>query len=83
VEQTGIKTLVIAGGVSANTELRNKLAKLMEKHKGQVYYPRHEFCTDNGAMIAYAGAQRLQKYGDRDLLIKARPRWSIEELPAI
>jgi len=83
VEQTGIKTLVIAGGVSANTELRSKLAKLMEKHRGQVYYPRHEFCTDNGAMIAYAGAQRLQKYGDRDLLIKARPRWSIEELPAI
>jgi len=83
VEQTGIKTLVIAGGVSANTELRKKLAKLMEKHKGQVYYPRHEFCTDNGAMIAYAGAQRLEKYGNSDLLIKARPRWSIEELPAI
>jgi N6-L-threonylcarbamoyladenine synthase len=83
VEQTGIKTLVIAGGVSANTELRNKLAKLMEKHKGQVYYPRHEFCTDNGAMIAYAGAQRLEKYGNTDLLIKAKPRWSIEELPPI
>ncbi|MFT6529935.1 MAG: N6-L-threonylcarbamoyladenine synthase [Psychrosphaera sp.] len=83
VEQTGIKTLVIAGGVSANTELRSKLAKLMKKHKGQVYYPRHEFCTDNGAMIAYAGAQRLKKYGNNELLIKARPRWSIEELPAI
>lgn len=83
VEQTGIKTLVIAGGVSANTELRSKLANLMEKHKGQVYYPRHEFCTDNGAMIAYAGAQRLEKYGTKDLLINAKPRWSIEELPAI
>ncbi len=83
VEQTGIKTLVIAGGVSANTELRSKLANLMEKHKGQVYYPRHEFCTDNGAMIAYAGAQRLEKYGTNDLLINAKPRWSIEELPAI
>ena len=83
VEQTGIKTLVIAGGVSANTELRKKLKVLMLKNGGDVFYPRHDLCTDNGAMIAYAGAQRLAKYGSNDLKIKAKPRWSIEELPEI
>ena len=83
VKETGIKTLVIAGGVSANTELRAKLAELMTKQGGQVFYPRHEFCTDNGAMIAFAGAQRIQAQGDKALAVKARPRWSIEELPAI
>jgi len=83
VEQTGIKTLVIAGGVSANTELREKLAVLMSKKRGQVFYPRHEFCTDNGAMIAVAGAQRILTQGNKELAVKAKPRWSIEELPAI
>ncbi|NVK25904.1 MAG: tRNA (adenosine(37)-N6)-threonylcarbamoyltransferase complex transferase subunit TsaD [Gammaproteobacteria bacterium] len=83
VEQTGIKTLVIAGGVSANTELRIKLKELMKKNRGDVFYPRHDLCTDNGAMIAYAGAQRLQKYGSNELKVKAKPRWSIEELPEI
>lgn len=83
VEQTGIKTLIIAGGVSANTELREKLAKLMTKQGGQVFYPRHEFCTDNGAMIAFAGAQRIQNQASETLTVKTKPRWSIEELPAI
>ena len=83
VEQTGIKTLVIAGGVSANTSLREKLAALMTKHGGRVFYPRHELCTDNGAMIAYAGAQRIAKQGNKDLKVKAKPRWSIEELPEV
>jgi N6-L-threonylcarbamoyladenine synthase len=83
IEQTGIKTLVIAGGVSANISLREKLGQLMQKHQGEVFYPRHELCTDNGAMIAYAGAQRLASEGNKELVFKARPRWSIEELPAI
>lgn len=83
IEQTGIKTLVIAGGVSANTELRAKLKVLMQKKGGQVFYPRLSLCTDNGAMIAYAGAQRLKNEGNKELAIKARPRWSIEELEKV
>ncbi len=60
LKQCGMKRLVIAGGVSANRALRQGLESLMEKLGGQVYYPRTEFCTDNGAMIAYAGMQRLK-----------------------
>ncbi len=52
--------MVIAGGVSANKQLRADLEKLAKKIGGEVYYPRTEFCTDNGAMIAYAGMQRLK-----------------------
>ena len=83
LEQTSRKRLVIAGGVSANKYLRMKLEELMTKKKGQVYYPRPEFCTDNGAMIAYAGCQRMkagQKDGDE---IVIHPRWPMAELPAI
>lgn len=83
IEQTGVNRLVIAGGVSANIALREKLAKLMEKHKGQVFYPRHDLCTDNGAMIAFAGAQRIAKYGSKELTVNTQPRWSIESLPSI
>jgi len=81
--QTGHKRLVIAGGVSANKVLRQKLHDLMDKLKGEVFYPRPEFCTDNGAMIAYAGCQRLkagQKDGDEIII---HPRWPMDELPAV
>ena len=55
LDQTGFKRLVMAGGVSANRTLRAKLAEMMQKRRGEVFYARPEFCTDNGAMIAYAG----------------------------
>jgi len=81
--QTGHKRLVIAGGVSANKTLRKKLHELMDKVRGQVYYPRPEFCTDNGAMIAYAGCQRLlagQKDGEEIII---HPRWPMDQLQAV
>ncbi len=61
IKQTNRKALVVAGGVSANLMLREKLAGLMNEMNGKVYYPRHEYCTDNGAMIAYAGYCHFEK----------------------
>jgi N6-L-threonylcarbamoyladenine synthase len=81
--QTGLQTLVIAGGVGANVRLRARLGELMAKEGGRVCYPRPAFCTDNGAMIAYAGYRRLQAGQHESLSIKATPRWSLEELPAL
>ncbi|MGF1725202.1 tRNA (adenosine(37)-N6)-threonylcarbamoyltransferase complex transferase subunit TsaD [Photobacterium nomapromontoriensis] len=83
LKQTGYKRLVIAGGVSANTYLREQLAVLMTNLKGDVFYPRTEFCTDNGAMIAYAGMQRLKNQETMDLGVKAYPRWPINQLKPI
>jgi N6-L-threonylcarbamoyladenine synthase len=81
--QTGLQTLVIAGGVGANVRLRERLGELMAEAGGRVCYPRPAFCTDNGAMIAYAGYRRLQAGQHESLSIKAMPRWSLEELPAV
>jgi N6-L-threonylcarbamoyladenine synthase len=83
LKQTHLKRLVIAGGVSANKQLREDLAAMMKSIKGEVFYPRLEFCTDNGAMIAYAGLQRLKAGEVEGLFTKARPRWSLEELAAV
>ncbi|OUS32013.1 tRNA (adenosine(37)-N6)-threonylcarbamoyltransferase complex transferase subunit TsaD [Thalassotalea sp. 42_200_T64] len=83
LEQTKLNRLVIAGGVSANTALRDKLAQLTTKLKGKVYYPRPEFCTDNGAMIAFAGMQRLKSGVSADLTFKATPRWPLDTLPPV
>lgn len=83
LEQENLNRLVVAGGVSANREIRSKLDALMKKRKGEVFYPRLEFCTDNGAMIAYAGAQRLLAGQSNDLNFAATPRWSLEDLPKI
>ena len=83
LKETGIKRLVIAGGVSANTELRQKLERMMQGMKGQVFYPRTEFCTDNGAMIAFAGMQRLKAKQYATLDMKTQPRWPIESLPPL
>ena len=77
LKQTGSRRLVVAGGVSANTNLRNKLAELMDQHNGKVYYPRHEYCTDNGAMIAYAGFCHFNQSEDSDHQVKVHPRWPL------
>jgi len=80
VETAGRRRLVIAGGVGANRKLRERLATWGDANGVDVYYPRPAFCTDNGAMIAYAGALRLVPRGDSPLGIVARPRWPLEEL---
>lgn len=79
IRETKLLRLVVAGGVSANLVLREKLNQLAAAEKIKVYYPRLEFCTDNGAMIAYAGSRYLTlgKFGD--LKIRAYPRWQIGE----
>ena len=83
LKQEGLKTLVMAGGVSANSSLRAGIKRALAKEKAQVFYPAPLFCTDNGAMIAYAGAQRL-KAGQADTEeTRVRPRWPMEELPPI
>ncbi|MCP8899418.1 tRNA (adenosine(37)-N6)-threonylcarbamoyltransferase complex transferase subunit TsaD [Gilvimarinus xylanilyticus] len=83
LEQTGYPRLVIAGGVSANKRLRAGLEQALRKIGAQVFYARHEFCTDNGAMIAYAGAQRLAAGQTEGLAINVRPRWPLDSLPPI
>ena len=83
LKETGYKRLVIAGGVSANKQLRAGLANLMQELKGEVFYPQPQFCTDNGAMIAYAGFLRLKQGEQSDLAIEVKPRWAMETLPPI
>ena len=83
IKQTGLKRLVVAGGVSANKSLREQLAVVMKAQGGEVFYPRNEFCTDNGAMIAYAGMQRLKAGHFQDLSITAKPRWPLDTLVSI
>jgi N6-L-threonylcarbamoyladenine synthase len=83
LKQTGLKNLVIAGGVSANKALRQSLENMLADMKGEVFYARPAFCTDNGAMIAYAGCQRLLAGQHEDLAIKVQARWPMEQLPAV
>ncbi|OOF41287.1 tRNA (adenosine(37)-N6)-threonylcarbamoyltransferase complex transferase subunit TsaD [Rodentibacter rarus] len=83
LKETGYKCLVIAGGVSANKRLRETLAKLMHGLKGEVFYPQPQFCTDNGAMIAYTGFLRLKQGQHNELAIEVKPRWPMTELSAI
>lgn len=83
LQQTGLTRLVVAGGVSANKQIRAALNEMADKMHAQVYFPRLEFCTDNGAMIAYAGCQRLMAGQQQDLAIFARPRWPIAELSEV
>ena len=81
LEQTGLNQLVVAGGVGANRLLRSRLDKDIGKRGGKVFYPDLEFCTDNGAMIAFAGAMRLQHQApQRDYRFIVKPRWDLQEL---
>jgi N6-L-threonylcarbamoyladenine synthase len=83
LEETGLDTLVISGGVSANRSLRERLGDAARRQGARVYYPRIEFCTDNAAMIAVAGLARL-KAGQHDgLAIEARARWPLESLQPV
>jgi len=80
MEDTGLNQLVVAGGVSANKQLREGLHKLMDEYGGKVYFPRPAFCTDNGAMIAYCGYLRLVRGDTNSLDFQPKPRWSMLDL---
>ena len=83
LKDTGLNRLVVAGGVSANLKLRERLKRIAHKNQAEVYYSRLEFCTDNGAMIAFAGCQRLLAGQHETLEFVAHPRWSLQSLPAV
>lgn len=82
IKATELKTLVVAGGVSANRRLREKLNVLAEYLNVQVFYPRIEFCTDNGAMVAYTGYRRLRA-GQYQKNINVLPRWALDKLEPV
>lgn len=79
-KETGRNALVVAGGVGANKSLRYKLAEMAGEENIKVFFPRPEFCTDNGAMIAYVGCLRLQAGESEDIAVTVKPRWKISEL---
>ncbi|MCB1561810.1 MAG: tRNA (adenosine(37)-N6)-threonylcarbamoyltransferase complex transferase subunit TsaD [Xanthomonadales bacterium] len=83
LEAAGMKTLIVSGGVGANRRLRAQLAEMAEKDGLKVSFPRLEFCTDNGAMIAFAGALRLAAGQRSDAAIHVQPRWDMATLPAV
>lgn len=83
MQSTGFKSLIVAGGVGANQMLRQKLRDEMGKQSVEVFFPAMEFCTDNGAMIAFAGALRLQAGQHDDTNFAGKPRWPMEELAPV
>lgn len=83
LQQTGIKCLVVAGGVSANLALRQRLDDLGKRLSATMYFPGFEFCADNGAMVAYCGYQRLQGGEHDNLGIQVKPRWPLDELSRV
>ena len=83
LQATRLRRLVVAGGVGANRRLRERLRELAAELGGQVHYPRLEFCTDNGAMIAYAGWRRLAAGQREDTAIEVMPRWPLDSLAAV
>jgi N6-L-threonylcarbamoyladenine synthase len=80
LRQTGLARLVVAGGVGANARLRERLGKQAQAFSFRIFYPKLEFCTDNGAMIALAGALRLTE-ARRNYAFGVRPRWDLDSLP--
>jgi N6-L-threonylcarbamoyladenine synthase len=80
LEATGLERLVVAGGVGANRRLRRRLQDELTARGAYVYYPRNEFCTDNGAMVALAGSLRFRPGAPSGARVEARARWDLEEL---
>jgi N6-L-threonylcarbamoyladenine synthase len=80
MQESGLTQLIAAGGVSANRQLRLELGRMVAEVGGRVFYPRQEFCTDNGAMIAYAGYLRLRAGQHEPLAFAAHPRWSLSQI---
>ncbi len=83
IQSSNIRKLVAAGGVCANQAIRNRLCKVVEIENAELFLPRHEFCTDNGAMIAFAGCLRLLAGQREESSIQARARWNLEDLLTI
>ena len=83
LDAAGCETLVVAGGVGANRRLRARLQEMAQQRGGRVGFPRPAFCTDNGAMIAFAGALRLQAGQSEDASVRVTPRWDMASLPAV
>lgn len=79
IKETGLTQLIVAGGVSANLRLREKLHQALKKERASVAYPGLKYCTDNGAMIAYAGCQRLLAGEQAPLAVRTRARWPLSE----
>ncbi|HCC72651.1 MAG TPA: tRNA (adenosine(37)-N6)-threonylcarbamoyltransferase complex transferase subunit TsaD, partial [Methylophilaceae bacterium] len=77
LDQTHLNQLVVSGGVGANKQLRQKLNTELSKKNYKVFFPRLEFCTDNGAMIAFAGAMRIETSLKHDLGFSVKPRWQL------
>ncbi|MGR9051026.1 MAG: tRNA (adenosine(37)-N6)-threonylcarbamoyltransferase complex transferase subunit TsaD [Gammaproteobacteria bacterium] len=83
IQQTGLKRLVVAGGVSANVYIRKTLSAMAAKEQSRIFFPKPEFCTDNGAMIAYAGCRRFLAGQRENTEIFAKPRWPIADLTSV
>src|SRR5690606_28517882 len=83
LDAAGSNTLVVAGGVGANKRLRARLQAMCEKRGGRACFPRPSLCTDNGAMIAFAGALRLQAGQHEDASVRVTPRWDMAALPPL
>jgi N6-L-threonylcarbamoyladenine synthase len=80
IRETGLRRLVVAGGVGANRRLRDGLKSMVKKERAEVFFPRMEFCTDNGAMIALAGLIRYEAGARGETEFSVRPRWPLNEL---